>query len=336
MMPSMRKLMDREDLSPREAEDAMKAIMSGNASEAEMAGFLVALRMKGESAQEISSFAKVMREYSTKISPKVAGTLVDVCGTGGDGSGTFNISTAASFIVAGAGIPVAKHGNRSMTSKSGSADVLEALGARIDLPPKRIEGCIEETGIGFMFAPLHHPAMKSVMPVRKQLAVRTVFNVLGPLTNPAGAKGQLMGVFEPGLTETLAEAFRIIGLDRALVVHGRPGLDELSTAGSTRVSELRGGKVRTYEMDAGSLGLRPAGLADLAGGSPAENAADIRGILSGQAGPKRDIAVLNAAGGIIAGSAAGGFGSALRLAEKSVDSGAAAERLDRFIAYTRG
>lgn len=337
MIEGIDKVVGGRNLTSEEAQAAMKAIMTAQATEAEIAGFLVALRMKGETAEEISAFASVMRDYALKIQPKVASTLVDMCGTGGDGSGTFNISTAASFVVAAAGVPVAKHGNRGISSKSGSADVLEALGARIDLQPDRIRSCIEEVGIGFMFAPIHHPAMRNVMPVRKQLAIRTVFNMLGPLTNPAGAKGQLMGVYDPRLTETLAESFRLMGHRRALVVSGHPGLDELSVVGATKVSELMDGKVRTYTIEPGDVGLGRSALEEIRGGSPMDNAATIRGILSGDVGgAKRDIVLLNAAGGYIVGGLADDFREGVKLGADVLESGAAIEKLDEFIAYTRG
>ncbi|MFH0861432.1 MAG: anthranilate phosphoribosyltransferase [Candidatus Altiarchaeota archaeon] len=337
MMDGLQKLTEMIDLSPNEAEDAMKAMMSGTAAEVDVAAFLVALKMKGESPGEIAAMAKVMREYAVKIRPKVSGILVDMCGTGGDGSGTFNISTAASFVVAAGGVPVAKHGNRSFTSKCGSADVLEALGARIDLRPERIESCIEEVGIGFMFAPAHHPAMKHVMPVRKQLGIRTVFNILGPLTNPAGAKAQIMGVYDPSLTERLAEVFRLLGLRRAFVVNGHPGLDEFSTIGPTKVSELNGGTVRNYVFGSATLGFDKARLEDLKGGDAGDNAKIIRGVFSGEIkGAKRDIVVLNAAAGLAVGGVVDDLQSACEIAGKVIDSGGASDKLDEFIAYTRG
>ncbi len=338
MMPDLlKKLTSGKDLSVEEAESAMKSIMGGQATPAEMAGFLIALKMKGESAGEIASLAKVMRNYATRIEPKVRGVLVDVCGTGGDGKGTFNISTAAAFVVAAAGVSVAKHGNRGITSKSGSADALEALGAKIDLSPERVKSCIEDVGLGFMFAPAHHPAMRHVMPVRKELGVRTVFNILGPLTNPAGAKAQLMGVYDPKLTEPLAEAFRLIGHSRALVVYGEPGIDELSTVGATRVSELKDGAVRTYTLAPEELGLKHSTLEDLRGGDPLENAATIRGILSGAVGGgRRDVVALNAAGGLIAGGRAVGFEDGLKLAYKAIDSHSAYLKLEEFVKYTGG
>ena len=335
MRELINKLRAKEDLTAAEAESAMKLMMSGEASEEDMAGFLLALKDKGESAGEIAALAKVMREYATRINPRVGGTLVDVCGTGGDKSGTFNVSTTAMFIVAGAGIPVAKHGNRSITSKCGSADVLEALGVKIDLPPERIKSCIEDVGVGFMFAPAHHPAMKHVMPVRKKLGVRTVFNILGPLTNPANARAQLMGVFDPELTEKLAEVFRIFGLERAMVVHGEPGLDELSTLGPSKVSELRDDRIRTYVLDVGKLGLRGGRLT--AGGTAAENARLLREILSGKAcGADADIVLLNAAGGIIVGGLADDFNGGLEVARETLDSGAALRKLEEFVKYAGG
>jgi anthranilate phosphoribosyltransferase len=276
-----------------------------------------------------------MREYAVKINPQVSSTFIDMCGTGGDSSGTFNISTAATFVVASCGVPVAKHGNRCITSSCGSADVLEALGASIDLDFERIESCIEDVGVGFMFAPSHHPAMKNVMPVRKTLGVRTVFNILGPLTNPAGAKAQVMGVYDPSLTEVIAEVFRILGLKRAFVVNGHPGLDEFSTIGPNKISELDGGTVRTYALNPASLGFSKATLNDLKGGNPKENAETIRSIFSGEKGPKRDIVVLNAACGIVAGGLEDNLKSAIELVGKAIDSGGALSKLEEFIEYTR-
>ncbi len=321
-------------MSAQEAEKALKIIMSGQSTDIEITALLTGLKIKGETPEEIAAFAKVMREYALKIEPKVSGTLVDMCGTGGDKSNTFNISTTAMFIVAGAGIPVAKHGNRALTSKCGSADVLEALGVDLSIGPEKICKSIEDVGIGFMFAPMHHSATKYVMPVRKALGYRTIFNILGPLTNPANARAQLMGVYDPSLTEKLAEVFRILGLDRAMVVHGAPGLDELSNVGKTKVSELKEDKVNTYYISPEDYGLEKADMKDLMGGTPQENAEILKNIINGSdTGPRRDIALLNAAAGIVVGGKAQNISEGLNLAEEVLEDGRAYEKLREYIKY---
>jgi len=330
------KIVGGENLTKEEAESSMKTIMSGNSNEIEISSFLTALRMKGESPEEIASLAKVMREFASRIEPKVEGTLVDVCGTGGDMLNTFNISTTSMFVVAGAGIPIAKHGNRALTSKSGSADVLEELGVNLNSNFDKIKESIEKVGIGFMFAPMHHSAMKHVMPVRKQLGFRTVFNILGPLTNPANARAQLMGVFDPELTETLANVFKLLGLDSANVAHGDPGLDELSTLGKTKVSELKDGEVNTYFIKPEEFGLSVAKENDIAGGSAKDNAKILTDILSGEdTGPKRDITLLNAASGILVGGMADNLTEGLEIAKESLDSGRAQKKLEEFVEFTK-
>jgi anthranilate phosphoribosyltransferase len=314
----------------------MTLIMTGQVTEAQAGAFLTALKIKGETAEEIAAFARIMRECAVGISPKVKGTLVDVCGTGGDHKSTFNVSTTSMFVIAAAGIPVAKHGNRCLTSNCGSADVLEALGVKIDLPPEKIEKSIEDVGLGFMFAPAHHPAMKHVMPVRKQLGIRTVFNILGPLTNPANAKAQLIGVYDGGMTEKIAEVLKQLGLSRAMVVHGEPGLDEISNVGKTKVSELSGGRVKTFTISPGEYGIKRARLEDLVGGTPQENAKTLRDILAGREnGPKRDIVLLNAAGGLIVGGKAKDFNGGIALATEIIDSGKALKKLEEYIAYSK-
>jgi anthranilate phosphoribosyltransferase len=323
-----------KDMTSEEAQKAIKAIMSGQASDIEITALLTGLKIKGETPEEIAAFAKVMKEYALKIDPKVSGNMVDMCGTGGDKSNTFNISTAALFIVAGAGIPIAKHGNRAMTSKCGSADVLEALGVDLSTDPEKIKRSIEEVGIGFMFAPAHHSATKHVMPVRKALGYRTVFNILGPLTNPAGAKAQLMGVFDEELTEKLAEVFKLLGLERAMVVHGEPGLDELSTVGKTKVSELKDGIVNTYYIRPEDYSLKRASIKDLLGGTPQENASTIRNIMNGSdTGPKKDITLLNAAAGIVVGGKAEDLKEGLMIARKALEDGKADKKLQQYIKY---
>ncbi len=335
MKEILSKIVDGGNLSREEAESAMKTIMSGGSDEIEISAFLTALRMKGETSGEIASFARVMREFAAKIEPAVDGTLVDVCGTGGDKLNTFNISTTAMFIVAGAGIPIAKHGNRALTSKCGSADVLEELGVNLNSDFRKIRESIEKVGIGFMFAPMHHSAMKHVMPVRRGLGFRTVFNILGPLTNPANARAQLMGVFDPDLTETLANVFRILGLRHAIVAHGEPGLDEISTAGKTKISELRENKIRTYFVKPEDFGLRRAEVGDLAGGSTKENAKILTDILRGEdRGPRMEIALLNSAAGMVVGGMAEDLGKGVEVARDVLDSGKAYKKLQEFIEFT--
>ncbi|MFH0861274.1 MAG: anthranilate phosphoribosyltransferase [Candidatus Altiarchaeota archaeon] len=330
------KLLDGQNLTPDEAAEAMHTIMSGNASDVQIAGFLIALRCKGETPDEIASMVKVMREFAESIHPKVRGTLVDTCGTGGDLLKTFNVSTASMFVVAGAGVPVAKHGNRSVSSQCGSADVLEELGVKVDLEPKKVEKCIEKVGVGFMFAPVFHKAMKYVMPARKQLGVRTIFNVLGPLTNPANAKGQVVGVFDEKLTEKLANVLNLVGLDRAYVVHGIDGLDEFSTLGKTRVAELRDGEIKTYYLTPEKVGLKKAKHSDLAGGDRKANALILKNILEGtEKGPKRDIVLLNSAAGIVVGQKADTIKEGIETAKESIDTGKAKKKLDELIAYTQ-
>jgi anthranilate phosphoribosyltransferase len=287
------KVVDRKDLNAEEAEAAMRTIMSGEAEKLQTAAFLASLRTKGETEDEIAAFARVMRNMALKIRPKVEKS-VDVCGTGGDVIKTFNISTTAAFITACV-VPVAKHGNRSVTSKCGSADVIEELGANLALPPRKIEECIEKIGIGFMFAPLHHQAMKNVIEVRQKLGMRTVFNILGPLTNPANATHQLIGVYDAAVTEKIAKVLRILGLKKALVVHGEPGVDEVSISGRTNVSHLENGNIESYYIEPGDFGLEPAPPDEIAGGDRKESAKILQDILScKEEGAKRDVVLLNA------------------------------------------
>jgi len=325
------KLVGGKDLTAQEAESAMDIIMTGKASDAQIGAFLTALRMKGETVDEITAFAKVLRKFAMKVKPKVKATLIDTCGTGGDLSGTFNISTAAALVAAGAGATVAKHGNRSVSSKCGSADVLEALGVKIDLDAKCIEKCIETVGIGFMFAPMFHSAMKYAIGPRREMGVRTVFNILGPLISPAEVKAQVFGVYDPDMTEKMAQVLKKLGATHALVVHGDPGLDEFSTLGDTKVSELALGEVKTYDFSPAGYGIPKAKQGDLKGGSPEGNAKTIVQILQGEKGPKRDIVVLNAAAALIVAGIAENFEDGLRLAADSIDSGKAMEKLDKLI-----
>lgn len=322
-------LLDRCDLSEDDAYAAMMQIMAGEATQAQIGGFLVALRMKGEAVAEIAGCARAMRANALAVQPHRR-PLTDIVGTGGDHSGTFNISTTAAFVIAGAGAPVAKHGNRSITSKAGSADVLSALGVRLDIDAARVAACIDEAGIGFCYAVNHHPAMRHAIGPRRELAARTVFNILGPLTNPANAEYMAIGVFSPELTEPLAGVLARLGSPAAFVVHGDGGLDELSLSGPNRVSELRGGVVRTVTLDAPDLGLRRAGLAELKGGDAADNARITRHILGGEEqGPMRDAVLLNAAMGLAVPD--GDWQSALDRARASLDSGAALLALERLI-----
>ncbi len=345
ILESLRKVVDREDLSAEEAFMTMDEIMSGKATDAQIAAFLTALRLKGETVEEITGFARAMREKVSlvrvrgHVEASISGTdreaLVDTCGTGGDASNTFNISSASAFVVAGAGIPVAKHGNRSVSSLCGSADVVEALGVSLELSPEQVGDCIDEVGIGFLYAPLLHKAMKYVMTARRDIRIRTVFNILGPLTNPAGASAQVVGVYQEGLTEILANVLNELGSRRAFVVHGLDGLDEISPAAESRISEVRSGDVRTYTVSPEDFGIERAPLSDLQGGNAAENAQTIKRILAGEEGPKRDVVLMNAALAITAGGKANDFQEGVKLAARSIDSGAAMEKLRRLVDFSR-
>jgi anthranilate phosphoribosyltransferase len=332
MQTVLGRLLDGHDLTREDARGAMDTIMSGEATPAQIGGFLVALRLKGETADEIAGCAEAMRAHVLPVRPR-RDDLVDTAGTGGDGGRTFNISTAAALVAAAAGAGVAKHGNRAVSSASGSADVLEALGFTLELPPERIAQSIDELGFGFLFAPTHHPAMKHAAPVRKELAARTVFNVLGPLTNPAGARAQVVGVYSPDLVRTLAEVLAALGARRAFVVHGAAGIDELSPAGPNLVCEVVDGGVREREIDPLGLGVPRCAPEELRGGSPEENAQAIRDVFAGANGGRRDAILLNAAGAIAAGGHAEDLGEGLDLARAAVDSGAAGERLEALIAF---
>ena len=326
----LEQLLDKQNLNVNEAFNMMLSIMSGEYDDAQIAGFLLALRAKGETIDEITGFAQAMREKM--VSVRLDSPAIDMCGTGGDASGTFNISTAATFVVAGAGVHVAKHGNRSMTSKSGSADVLQALGIVIDKPAEMSIEDIEQIGLGFMFAPDYHPAMKHAIGARKALAIRTVFNLLGPLCNPANVKSQAMGIFHPDLTDVQANVLKALGSTDVMVFHGRDGLDEISTTATTRISQMKNsGDVITFELDARELGLDQVSLDDLQGGEPAENADMIRAILNGEKGPKQDVVLVNAAAGIMVGGKAQNLKEGLMKAVESLDSGAALNVLIQLI-----
>jgi anthranilate phosphoribosyltransferase len=334
----------RESLSREEARAVMTEIFSGRATDAQIAALLVALHMKGESVEEIVGFAEAIRAEAEPLpvhdnaNLAVTGTerdaLVDTCGTGGDASGTFNISTATAFVVAGTGVRVAKHGNRSLSSKCGSADVMEALGVKISLPTAVLAGCLEEVGMVFLFAPSLHTAMKYVQPARRELRLRTIFNLLGPLTNPAHASAQVVGVYSVDLVEKLAEALSMLGLRRAMVVHGLDGLDEITITGATRIAEVREGNVHTYEVTPEEFGIERARLEDISGGDANTNAAIIRDILVGTKSPRRDVVLMNAAAALVAARRADHLSNALALAAQSIDSGAASAKLEALVKFT--
>jgi len=328
------KLADRRDLTSAEAAAIMSTIMEGNATQAQIGGFLVALRMKGETPEEIAAFARVMRQHAITVRPVTEKPLVDTCGTGGDGAQTFNISTTAAFVAAGAGIPVVKHGNRGVSSRCGSADVLAALGINLAIDPSAQAQIVERVGISFFFAPNYHPAMKHVMTARQDIGCRTVFNILGPLANPAGAQAQVLGVYREDLTGTLAEVLRLLGISRAMVVHGS-GLDEITTTGETVVSELGGDTIRTYTISCDTFGICPAALPDLKGGDAHDNARIVRDVLGGEKGAARDIVLMNAGAAIYIGGQARDLHEAIRLAAVSIDSGNARGRLDALVDATR-
>jgi anthranilate phosphoribosyltransferase len=328
------RLLEGHDLTRAEAREVMGVIMAGEATQAQIGGFLVALRFKGETAHEITGCAEAMREHVLAVKP-TRDDLVDTAGTGGDNAHTFNISTAAALVTAAAGAAVAKHGNRAVSSSSGSADVLEALGFSLNVPPGRLERSIDELGFGFLFAPTHHPAMRHAAPVRRELATRTVFNVLGPLTNPAGARAQVVGVFSSELVPTIADVLAQLGARRAYVVHGFAGIDELSPAGPNRVCEVADGQVVERVIDPLDLGIARCAPEELAGGTPADNARTIRAIFGGVDGARRDAVILNAAGAIAAAGHAEDLREGIAAAREAVASGAAAERLDALIAFSR-
>jgi anthranilate phosphoribosyltransferase len=327
-------LLDGRDLSRDEARDVMGEIMVGDATPGQIGGFLVALRAKGETADEIAGCAEAMRAHVLPVHP-ARGDVVDVVGTGGDGARTFNISTTAALVAAAAGAGVAKHGNRAVSSVSGSADVLEALGFTLEQPPERIAASIDTLGFGFMFAPLHHPAMKHAAPVRRELGTRTIFNVLGPLTNPAGARAGVFGVYSAEVARTVAHALSVLDSKRAFVVHGANGVDELSPAGPNLVFEVVEGGVRERVLDPGELGISACDPSELAGGSPEQNARTAREILAGAAGAKRDAVVLNAAGAIAAAGHAADLREGLEAAREAIASGRAAARLEELVAFSR-
>ncbi len=331
---AIEKVVERRNLSLAEAEEAMHAIMAGEATPAQVGAFLIGMRMKGETVEEITGFARAMRARARKLPPTRC-QPVDTCGTGGDRRFTFNISTAVAFVVAGAGVPVAKHGNRSVSSRCGSADVLEALGARLDLGPAEAHACLEEVGICFLFAPTFHEAMKHAAGPRREVGTRTFFNLLGPLTNPAGVRAQVVGVYSPELTEPVAQVLAALGVERALVVHGEDGLDEITVTGRTRVTELAQGQVCTYYLEPSHFGVNPARLEDLQGSTSEENARLLRRVLEGERGPRRDIVLANAAAALFVSGAAADLREGVARAAHAIDSGAALAKLEQFVSFTR-
>ncbi|MBI3062528.1 MAG: anthranilate phosphoribosyltransferase [Deltaproteobacteria bacterium] len=330
---AIEKLVNRVDLSEQETIEVMNQIMTGEATPLQVASFLTALRMKGETMPEITGAARVMREKVRRVKVR-ADPILDVVGTGGDQKGTINISTASAFVVAGAGITVAKHGNRSVSSKSGSADVLAALGVKIDASKERVEECLEKIGIGFLFAPLLHEAMKYAVQPRREIGIRTVFNLLGPLTNPAGATHQLTGIYDGGLTELITQVLRNLGTVRAMVVHGMEGLDEISVCGPTKISELRDGQIRNYTLTPEEVGLKRCRLEEIQGGNPEQCADALRAVLRGEKGAKRDVVLLNSGAALYVSGAAGSVAEGIRLAAEVIDSGKAQAKLEQLVRMT--
>lgn len=320
------------DLSESEMAECMTEIMEGRATDAQIAGFLTALRIKGETVDEITAGARVMRNKATKISSP-EGTL-DTCGTGGDMAGTFNISTVTAIIVSASGLPVAKHGNRSVSSQAGSADVLEALGVKIELPPEKVEKCLFETGFGFMFAPLFHPAMKYAIAPRKEMGIRTIFNILGPITNPAKAKRQILGVFADKLTKTLCNVLKNLGADSAMVVHGEDGLDEITISNGTMVSRLTEGRIENFILSPEDFGIKRADVSEIAGGDKNENAKITMSILKGEKGPRRDIVLMNSAAALVVAGRVDSLKTGVSIAEYAIDSGRALRKLEEVIRFT--
>jgi anthranilate phosphoribosyltransferase len=334
---AIKQLVEGRDLSGEEAHVAMMQVMSGDASPAQISAFLVALRMKGETPDEIAGCARAMRAHVTPATPSHS-NLVDTCGTGGDGSDTFNISTSAALVAAAAGAIIAKHGNRAVSSRCGSADVLEALGVRIDLAPTDVAACIDEVGFGFLYAQAHHPAMRHAGPIRRELGIRSVFNLLGPLTNPAGARRQVVGVYSEALVVPIAQVLSKLGTEHALVVHGAGGLDELTPTGENLMAEVRNGGVSTSTLDPAPLSTGPVpGTPDdlRCGGDPAQNAAVILTVFDGERGPRRDAVILNAAAALLVGGVVSDWEAGIDLAVDTIDSGAAQSKLDELIAFTR-
>jgi len=327
---AIQRVLDKKDLSGDEMNQVMKIIMTGEATPAQIGGFLIGLRMKGETVDEIAAAAAVMRELASGV--KISGSnIVDIVGTGGDGSNTFNISTACTFVVAAAGGTVAKHGNRSVSSKSGSADLLEAAGVNLNLTPEQVAQCIEQVGVGFMFAPLHHSAMKHAIGPRKEMAVRTIFNVLGPLTNPAGAPNQLLGVFSDELVEPLAAVLNKLGSNHVLVVHSEDGMDEISIGAATKIAELKNGKVSSYTITPEQFGFKAINISALAVSGPEESLTTIQKVLDNEAGPARDIVVLNAGAAIYAADLVDTLEEGIKKADEVITSGEAKQKLKALV-----
>lgn len=331
---NLNKIVHRKNLSGNEMSEMITEIFTGNITDAQIGAFMAALATKGETFEELAGAAKAMRRKALRIQVS-SQTVVDTCGTGGDAAQTFNISTTTAFVVAGCGVTVAKHGNRSVSSKCGSADLLEAMGVKLDINPEIVEEAIEEIGIGFLYAPLYHGAMRYAAKARKEIGIRSIFNMLGPLTNPAGANCQLLGVYAPELTEMFANALRLLGTKRAFIVHGHDGLDEISVCAPTRISELKDDIIRTYDITPEHFFGGKANPKDLAGGDSEENAGITRKILAGEKGPKRDVVVLNASAALVAAGKAKDFKEGISLAEISIDSGVAAEKLEKLARYTQ-
>ena len=327
---SLRLAVEGKHLSRAQAAEAVDQMLDGGAPVAQIAALLVALRIKGETPDEIAGAAQALRARAQRVEVSTD-HLIDTCGTGGDSSHTFNISTAAAFVAAGAGARVAKHGNRAVSSRCGSADVLTALGVEVELPPERVAACIDQAGIGFLFAPRHHAAMRHVAPVRKELGLRTLFNLLGPLANPAGARRQVLGVFAPHFVPVIARTLLELGCDRAFVVHGDGGLDEISTSGPTRIAEVRNGEVREFELLPEEVGVERGPLSELKGGDAADNAAMLKAVLRGEAGARRAAVLINAGAAIAAAGICESIGEGVELAARSLDSGAALDRLERLV-----
>ena len=328
------KIVDRQDLQQSEMSEVLAEIFSGSITDAQIGAFMAALATKGETFEELAGAAQAMRRKALRVDVPAA-AVVDTCGTGGDGANTFNISTTTAFVVAACGVPVAKHGNRSVSSKCGSADLLESLGVNLNTDPEIVEEAIGEIGIGFLFAPLYHGAMKYAMKARKEVGLRSIFNMLGPLTNPAGANCQLLGVYAPELTEMFAQALKMLGSKRAFVVHGHEGLDEISVCAPTRISELNEGVIRTYDISPDQFFGESADPQELIGGEPDRNATISRNILDGEKGPRRHVVVLNAAAALVAAGKAEDFDEGIRQAEAAIDTGAAAGKLEALIRYMR-
>ncbi len=335
---TIRAVVEGRELGTSEAMAAMDSIMTGRVTNAQIGALVTALRMRGETVSEIAGFAAAMRGHALKVQVAATGSpLVDTCGTGGDNAGTFNISTTASFIIAAAGVRVAKHGNRAVTSKCGSADLLEGLGVQIELSPEQVGRCVDDVGIGFMYAPAFHPAMRFVGPARREMGIRTIFNVLGPLTNPAGASHQLIGVGHPDIAHKLAQVLQVLGSRHAVLVHAEEGLDEFGLAGNSSVTEFdaRTGRITMFDVTPEEFGLDRAAIADLSGGDAAANVAITRAILEGARGPRRAVTLLNAGAGIYAADAADSFAEGIRIAEETVDSGKAMAKVDELVAYSQ-